>query len=247
MQPSEIEALTDEELGRRCKPTGAEEQLLATGCLGALLIVPAGYICLMILGPEVLTRFWFWGPFAFLAGTFALYRRKARHRAPLLEEFERRCGENREEILTEARKALADAEFDWIVVFSYVGLPGGYRVWMKLDVKDGPQPLARADIRRSRRGSERSRKTVNLPESLSRRTAALLDGLDLFALTDVPSMVIDGAPGEVRILRREPPADISASCNLCVFPDDPEADHPTLVLCAGLAQLAEEAWPRVEA
>jgi hypothetical protein len=70
-------------------------------------------------------------------------------------------------------------------------------------------------------------------------TAALLStlqALDLNALTDLPSLVIDGAPSKAAILHRDPPDVTVASCNLA-SDYGKEVQHPTVRICAELYRI----------
>ena len=69
-----------------------------------------------------------------------------------------------------------------------------------------------------------------------------LNGLDLAALTDVPSVVKDGAPCHVAVLRREPRCVTSASCNLGGWTAEP-LQHPTAEVCSKLCDVARRLSP----
>lgn len=242
MKPSEIKALTDEELARFCASSAMEENFFVAGCLGSLFVIPAAYICLTTMGSYIIARPWFWGPVAWLVGVVAIFWLEARYRSPFRQEFDRRSGEAGDALLAEINATLNAGEADWIVILTSNHLPIGHRVWLRMDVKKTPEPVVRADMRQSKRETSLTRKTARLPEALSRRVIELLDGLVPEALTDVPFQCYDGSPTRVMLFRREPSLNLSAHCNLCIFPDDEFSDHPTIVLCSELDSIGREAW-----
>jgi hypothetical protein len=146
--------------------------------------------------------------------------------------------------VAEAEAMLRQRHADWAVLFKLRGLPHGGYWWLQVVVNEGPPASARADLWvRLKWTLPGTRVERDVPDDIVQDLLTLLNGLDLSALTDVPSFVRDGAPCHVTVLRREPRCVTSARCNLGDWWTAEPLQHPTAAVCSKLDSIARRLSP----
>ncbi|HET9395254.1 MAG TPA: hypothetical protein VFO36_04295 [Nitrospiraceae bacterium] len=225
--------MSDEELAQICASMPVEEWLFAAVCLGsmvAVLLLPG----VLIFGGAVL--FFFLGLLLALNITFCAHRLLGRLRRPYRDELAYRCGQSAfSRYVEEAQVALGQLRADWLILFTTTGLPHGDHRWLRIELREGTLPSARAELRVSWPSLALSctRTETDIPHDDTTVLLSTLQALDLSALTDLPSLIIDGEPSTVAILRRHSPELAVASCNLA-SDWEKEVQHPTARICAEL-------------
>ena len=246
-RPNNPQSMSDEELAQICAPTRIEEGLFAAGCLGSTLALLL-LVAMFILGDTA--RLLFLGMVLALILIFYTHHLLARSRQPYRDELAYRRGRSRfSRYVEEAQAVLGPSQADWIIVFTAHGLPHGDHRWLRIELREGTLPLARAELRVSWSSSGLSctRIETDVPHDVATALLSTLHALDPNALTDLSDFVIDGEPATVAILRGDPPGVKTASCNLA-SDRGREAQHPTARICAelsGITRQIEEGWSRV--
>jgi hypothetical protein len=241
LRKADPKSLSDEALTQICAATRIEEWLLFGGCLGsvvALLLLAAGLIVLqarpLFFGSALTAAALFWAHG--LAG-----RPKRRYR----EELDyRRGGGPWPQYVAEAEAILRQQEADLVFLFTASTLPHGGFWWFRLALKEGPPASARAYLRVSPRRQRPGFMQIerDVPDDIVQDLERLLKELDLAALTDVPSFVIDGAPCELTVLCREPWFVASASLNLAGLAAE-QTQQPAAIVCLKLWEIAQRLSP----
>ncbi len=142
----------------------------------------------------------------------------------------------------EARAELARSGADWIVLFTMAVLPHGGSWWLRIALTEVPQVSAQARFLVSGPDLPYSQLERRLPDATLKEMLAMLNGLDLAALMDIPATVLDGTPCRLAILRREPEALAVGSCNLGGL-DDGRRQLPTVATCLKLAGIIQSLLP----
>ena len=231
-------ALSDEELACICATSAIESASVGFGCLASIVVVLALFFGQLVFGEAALP---FAGALALLAAALlfthhVLSRAKRAYR----EELACRSGTGQFSLyVAEAEEILRQHGADWVFVFTVRALPHGGFWWLQLALNEGPPASARAVLRALPRWQLPLARRVerDVPDDIVQDLLTMLQGLDLAALTDVPSFVKDGAPCHVAVLRREPQCLISASCNLGDWTAEP-LQHPTAAVCSKLCNIA---------
>jgi hypothetical protein len=232
-QPN-LKAVRDEELVQISAYTRVEEAVFAAGCVGGIVVLLL-LLAVFILGGAA--QPFFLGVLLPLVMMFSAHHLLGRFKQPYREELAYRCGRSAfSHYVEEAQAALSQLQADWIVLFTTTGLPHGNHRWLRIELRRGTQPSARAELRVSRSSSEFSRTEADIPHDVIAALLSTLQGLDLNAMTDLPSLVRDGAPSNVAILHREPRDVAIASCNLG-SDNEEEVQHPTARVCAELYRI----------
>ena len=191
----------------------------------------------------------FAGAFALLAITLLFaHHLVSRPKRPYRQELAYRSGNGPfSQYVAEAEAILRQHGVDWVFVFTVKALPHGGLWWLQLVLSEGPPASARADLRVC---LERkllpicTRVERDVPDDFVQDLLTLLNKFDLAALTNVPSVVINGAPCHVAVLRREPWCVTSASCNLGGWTAEP-MQHPTAAVCSKLCNIASRLSPEL--
>jgi hypothetical protein len=226
--------MSDEDLVQICAPTRVEEALFATGCLGS---IAALLLLLVVLFLGGAAQLFFLGLLLALVLIFYAHHLLGRSRQSYREELAYRRGLSAfSRYVEEARAALSHLQTDWIVLFTTTGLPHGSHRWLRIELREGTPPSARAELRVSRSSSALTRTEMDVPRDITAALLSALQVLDRNTLTDLPSLVIDGAPSNVAILRRDPPEVTVASCNLA-SDNEAEVQHPTAHICTELYEI----------
>jgi hypothetical protein len=244
LQRGDPRTLSDEALTQICASTRIEDSLLLGGCLGSVAVFLLLFVALAFGN---LAQPWFIGPAVTVAALFWLHHLASRPKRRYRGELAYRCGRGPfSRYVEEAEAALSQHKADWILVFTRAGLPHGDFRWLRLAVREGPPICARADLRVSdQRASKLKRVDRDLPGDAAQELLSVLQNLPLLALTDIPSLVIDGAPCHVAVLRRDPWAKAVASCNLGdLWFDEERAERPTASVCSKLDDMTSRIlWP----
>ena len=229
--------LSMEELARRGASSRVEELLQRGGWIGAIVALPLMLVVLIVIGSAA--RPFFMGLVLVLAAIFWASDRLSRPKRRYRDELALRRGDAPlESYMDDARVTLDRGEADWVLLLTIAALPHGDHRWLRLELRGGPPPSARAELRVSgAKGARFERVEGEVPADIVQDLSAVLEDLDMDRLTDVPSLVIDGARCRLAVLRREPRRVASASCNLSGMRAD-ELRHPTAFLCSMLAEIA---------
>lgn len=227
-------SMSDEDLAQISAATRGEEGLFAAGCLGSVVALPLLLLALLIFGGAV--QLVFLGLLLALIVIFYAHHLLGRSRQPYLEELAYRCGQSAfSRYVEEAQATLSQLQGDWIILFTTTGLPHGDHRWLRLELHGDSLPSAQAELRVSRTptASSCTRTKTDVPRDVATELLSTLQALDLNTLTDLPSLIIDGAPSSVAILRRDPLDVTVVSCNLA-SDDEKEVQHSIARICAKL-------------
>jgi hypothetical protein len=230
---SSPKSMSDEELVQVCVSTRIEEALFAAGCLGTIVALLLLLVVLIFGGAAQL---FFLGLLLALVMIFCAHHLLGRSRQPYREELAYRYGQSAfSRYVEEAHAALSQLQADWIILFTTTGRPHGNHRWLRIELREGTLPSARAELRVSRSSSALSctRTETDVPRDVTAALLSTLQAIDLNALTDLPSLVRDGAPSNVAILHRDPPDVAVASCNLASNNEE-ELQRPAARICAEL-------------
>ncbi len=243
MRRADPKSLSDDELSRFCAPSRFEERLLSSGCLGSIVALLLLLVTLLVFGDPAHPLFM--GPALTVAAIFWAHHLVRRPKRSYREELAYRRGLGPWlQYVAEAEAILRQKQADWVFLFTLRGLPHGGFWWLRLALKEGPPASARAYLRVSPKMDRLFFKRVerDVPDGIVQDLLRLLKDLDLAALTDVPSFVIDGAPCQAAVLRREPWFQTLASCNLMGL--TPEmSQHPGAILCSKLWDITGQLSP----
>ena len=230
---SNAKSMSDEELVQICASTPAEEGLFVAGCLGSIVALLL-LIAVLILGGVV--RLLFLGLLLALIIIFCAHHLLGRSRQPYREELAYRYGQSAfSRYVEEAQATFSQLQADWLILFTTTVLLHGDHRWLRIELHEGTPSSARAELRVSWPFSAPSgtRTETDVPHDVTAALLSTLQALDLNALTDLPSLVMDGEPSTVAILRRDPPNVTVATCNLASDYGE-EIQHPTARICAEL-------------
>ncbi|MFZ0850475.1 MAG: hypothetical protein WAO08_14850 [Hyphomicrobiaceae bacterium] len=243
MQHGDPKALSDEELGGICASSAIESASVGLGCLASIVVVLVLFFGQLAFGEVALP---FAGVLALLPAALLLtHHVVSRPKRPYREELAYRSGKGPfSQYVAEAEAILRQHGADWVFVFTVRALPHGGFWWLQVVLNEGPPASARADLRVCLEGKLPigTRVERDVPDDMVHDLLTFLNCLDLAALTDVPSVVKDGAPCHVAVLRREPRCVISASCNLGGWTAEP-LQHPTAAVCSKLCDVARRLSP----
>jgi hypothetical protein len=243
LQHGDPRALSDEKLEGICATSAIERASVGLGCLASIVVVLVLFFGHLAFGEEAL-------PFAAVlallpAALLLTHHVVSRPKRPYREELAYRSGKGPfSRYVAEAVAILRQRGADWVFVFTVTALPHGGSWWLQLVLNEGPPASARANLRfclewRLPIGTQVERV---VPDDMVQDLLTLLNGLDLAALTDIPSLVRDGAPCRVAVLRREPRCVTLASCNLGDRAAEPLL-HPTAAVCSKLCDIARRLSP----
>ena len=243
MQHGDPRALSDEKLEGICATSAIERASVGLGCLASIVVVLVLFFGHLAFGEEALP---FAAVLALLPAALLLthhvvsrpkrpYREELAYRSGKGPFFPIRGGGGRNPPPARCRlgfRVHRDGASAWRLLVAPAGL------------EQGPPASARANLRfclewRLPIGTQVERV---VPDDMIQDLLTLLNGLDLAALTDIPSLVSDGAPCRVAVLRREPRCVTLASCNLGDRTAEPLL-HPTAAVCSKLCDIARRLSP----
>ena len=243
MQHGDPRALSDEKLEGVCATSAIERASVGLGCLASIVVALVLFFALLALGEAAPP---FAGVLALLPAALLLtHHVVSRPKRPYREELAYRSGKGPfSRYVAEAEAILRQRGADWVFVFTVTALPHGGFWWLQLVLNEGPPTSARANLRvcLERTLPIGTRVERDVPDDMVQDLLTLLNGLDLAALTDIPSLVRDGAPCHVAVLRREPRCVTLASCNLGDWTAEP-LQHPTAAVCSKLCDIARRLSP----
>jgi hypothetical protein len=243
LRKADPKSLSDEALSQICAETRIEKWLLISGCLGSVTALLLLFVSLVAFGD--LARLLFISTALTAAALFGGLSLMGRPKRRYREELAYRRGSGPwPQYVAEAEAILRQQEADWALLFTLRGLPHGGFWWLQLTLKEGPPASARANLRTVPRweNPDFTRIEMDVPDDIVHEVMGLLTELDLAALGDISTFVIDGAPCRVTVLRREPWCVASASCNLAGL--TPEvSQHPGAILCSKLGDIAGRLSP----
>ena len=218
-----------------CSPGQHEEMLLSLGCLGASIAALSAVVALMGLGSasKTLAAGFMLAAGAFLLALHLVSLPKRRYR----KELAYRSGMAPfEDYVAEAEAGLAKENADWIFLFTVRSLPRGDFRWLRIVLDEETPSPAQVEVRVSSGKPWHFRRTAgNLPDASVQALRGAVKTLDLASLTSCPTLVRDGAPCQLAVLRREPRSVTMASCNLS---GHRSAGHPTVRVCSMLNEIA---------
>jgi hypothetical protein len=243
LQHRDPKALSDQELAGVCATSATEDASVGLGCLASIVVVLVLSFGHLAFGEAALP---FAGVLALLAAALLLtHHVVSRPKRQYRQELAYRSGKGPlSQYVAEAETILRQRRADWVLVFTVRALPHGDFWWLQVILNEGPPASARADLRvcQERQLPTGTRVERDVPDDIVQDLLTLLNGLDLAALTDVPSVVRDGAPCHVAVLRRDPRCVTSASCNLGGWTAEP-LQYPTAAVCSKLCNIARRLSP----
>jgi hypothetical protein len=232
-------SLSDEELARLSAKPPLESRLETVALLGGV----AAFLLLFLAAIAQIFVVAFLAAVAFTAAASGLLGLIQRPKRTWRKELGRRRGKAPfSSYVDEARAGLAASSGEgWVILFIERCLPHGPFIWMRVAVTAGPRAQAEVDLRASVPARDGPARDVRFEGALADEVAkgllAMLSGVDLAEVGDVPSFVYDGAPCRLAILRQG--AEGVGSCNLGGLSEEQQG-LPTAAFCVKLAGAAQD-------
>jgi hypothetical protein len=240
LQRRDLKTLSDEELAGICATSYVDYIEAVSGTLG----YPGSVVVLLLVCEQLAfgktAALPFAGGLALLMAAFLFAHQLARRpKRRYREELNYR---RFSQYVAELEAIRCHKEADWVLLFTASGHRHSGFWWLRLALKEGPPPSARADLRILPEREPQHWVEREVPDDIVKDVLCLLNGLDLAALTTPSTSWPDASisPASWRrltVLRREPWGVTTVSGDL---PDLPAEllRHPTANACSKLCDIA---------